>query len=239
MNKKIYLLSYGQPTTLMKLTHLIIPWLLFITTAFLLIAFYFICYIAPVDAQQGNNYYILYFHVPFAWLSLLLYVFLSLNAFIELLGKNSISLPLTYSALKLGFIFTSLTLITGSLWGLPVWGALWVWDARLTSVFILWIFYILSYFILQAFKNKKQALHITSIFILLGLINIPIIKYSVTWWYTLHQQASISFIHSSIDYLMLTALFLMFFGLLLFCIIFILIELRIYFLHLKLKNYVS
>ena len=186
----------------------------------LVIAFYLSTLVAPSDFQQGENYRIIYVHVPAAWMSLLIYIIISFTSFLYLITKHPIFNFFTQTGAKIGTLATILTLITGSFWGKPMWGTFWVWDARLTSVFILLFIY------LGALQFSKISADICSIFVCIGLINIPIIKFSVNWWNTLHQPSSISQFGSSIHISMLLPIFFMFCSFLLLAFIFALIETR-------------
>ena len=147
---------------------------------------------SPNDYQQGFTVKIMYIHVPSAWLSMFIYVLLSIYSILALAFKMSFGFIFVKAAAPIGAVFTLFCLITGSLWGKPMWGTWWVWDARLTSVFILFIFYIIIIILNNSFEDLEIGEKISSIFVLLGSVNLPIIKYSVDWWNTLHQPASIS-----------------------------------------------
>ena len=152
---------------------------------------------SPNDYQQGFTVKIMYIHVPSAWLSMFIYLLMSIYCIIALTFKMPFGFILMKAAAPIGATFTLLCLISGSLWGKPMWGTWWVWDARLTSVLILFIFYIIIIVLNKSFNNIEVGEKISSVFILLGSINLPIIKYSVEWWNTLHQPASVSKLSSS------------------------------------------
>lgn len=160
-------------------------------------AIYLSLWVAPSDFQQGENYRMIYVHVPAAWMSLLVYIAVALSSFVFLLTKHPLLTRLSRTGLEIGAFFTLLTLVTGAFWGKPMWGTFWVWDARLTSVSILFFIY------LGALRLQKLSVELASIFICIGLINIPIIKFSVNWWNTLHQPGSISQFGTSIHVSML------------------------------------
>ena len=152
----------------------------------------------------------MYVHVPAAWLSLLTFFIMTIYSIIGLTFKMPFCFIVNSAVAPIGAVFTLICLITGSLWGKPMWGTWWVWDARLTSVAILLLFYIIIIFINYSFDKINVKEKITAIFIIIGSINLPIIKYSVDWWNTLHQPASISkFSSSSIDASMMKPLLLM------------------------------
>ena len=148
-------------------------------------------FIASADVQQDEVYRIIYIHVPSAILSELVYIFLAICGLIFLVWKTKISTIFLNSAVPIGIALTSLVLITGSLWGKPTWGTYWVWDARITSTFILLLQYIGLYVLRTSFNSISTSDTVISIFAIIGAINIPIIKFSVNWWNTLHQPASV------------------------------------------------
>lgn len=147
--------------------------------------------LAPRDFQQGNVYRIMYIHVPLAILSLSVYVMMSSFSLIYLIWKIKIADLISKISAPIGAVFTALTLITGSIWGKPTWGTFWIWDARLTSELILLFIYFGIIVIRRAIPESRISAHASAIVTLLGLVNIPIIHYSVDWWNTLHQGASI------------------------------------------------
>ncbi len=169
-------------------------------------------FVAPVDGTQGNSYRILYIHVASAWMGMFCYVVLAIYCALGLITRNRL-FPMVAAALApSGAIMSFLTLWTGSLWGRPTWGTYWVWDARLTSALILFFFY-LGYIALQnAIHDWRRADKACAVIAIVGVINVPIIYFSVQWWNTLHQGATISSGGSSIHPYMLTALLLMVFA---------------------------
>jgi len=165
---------------------------------------------SPNDYQQGFTVKIMYIHVPSAWLSMFIYVLLSIYSILALAFKMSFGFIFVKAAAPIGAVFTLFCLITGSLWGKPMWGTWWVWDARLSSVLILFLIYLIIIFFRHSFANLEIGEKITAVFIIIGSINLPIIKFSVDWWNTLHQPASISKLSSpSIDPSMLWPLIIM------------------------------
>ncbi len=148
-------------------------------------------FIAPPDYQQGYTVHIMFIHVPASWMSLFVYACLGAASFIGLVFRVALADAAARAAAPLGAGFTFLALVTGSLWGRPMWGTWWVWDARLTSVLVLFLFY-LGYLALQAaIDDEARAARACSILALVGLINVPIVHFSVNWWNTLHQGASV------------------------------------------------
>ena len=199
-----------NPAKFNKFYYLIIKPLLFLSIVILIIGLTFIFFISPDDYQQGSMVKIMYIHVPSAWLSLLTFLIMTIYSVVSLSFKISFGFIINKAIAPVGAIFTLICLITGSLWGKPIWGTWWVWDARLTSMFILFIFYLLIIFFKYSFSNIEVGEKITAILIIVGSINLPIIKFSVDWWNTLHQPASISKLSSpSIDSTMLWTLLIM------------------------------
>lgn len=147
---------------------------------------------APTDFRQGDAYRIIFIHVPAAFSSEAIYILISAAAFIFLIWRIKLAYLLTKAAAPLGLSMALITLVTGSLWGRPTWGVFWVWDARLTSVLLLFVIYLVIINIQKSLRPADFAAKASCIVILLGLINIPIIKFSVDWWFTLHQSASLS-----------------------------------------------
>ncbi|RAK57432.1 heme ABC transporter permease [Phenylobacterium deserti] len=146
---------------------------------------------APEDYQQGDTVRIMFIHVPAAWLSMFVYVCLGVSSFLALVFRHALADAAAQAAAPLGAAFTFLALVTGALWGRPMWGAWWVWDARLTSVLVLFLFY-LAYMALRAsLDDEAKAARAGAILALVGLVNLPIVHYSVEWWNTLHQGASV------------------------------------------------
>lgn len=147
---------------------------------------------APVDYQQGDGYRIIFVHVPAAWLSMFIYVNMALMAAVTLIWRGKIAAICTRASAPVGATFTLLTLVTGSIWGKPMWGTWWVWDARLTAELILFFLYLGYMGLVSAMQDKRNATQSGAILLLVGAVNIPIIHFSVDWWNTLHQPASIS-----------------------------------------------
>ena len=184
--------KYAAPKNFYGLAGRLIPWFATGTLALLLAGLYFGLFVAPADYQQGESYRIMFVHVPAAWMSMFVYVVMAGAAGIGLIWNIKLAEMLAKSAAPIGASFTFLALVTGSLWGKPMWGAWWVWDARLTSELILFFLYI-GFMSLQAsIDDPRRAARAGAILALVGVINIPIIHFSVQWWNTLHQPASIS-----------------------------------------------
>ena len=210
-----------RPYLLMLTTSRVYPFLLCLFGFFFTLAFYCCTWVVPSDFQQGENYRIIYMHVPAAWISLIIYTCITITSVFFLITKHPLMHLFTQVGSKIGILFTALTLITGCFWGKPMWGTFWVWDARLTSVFILLCIYIGTLLF-----TKYASAEIASVFICIGLINIPIIKFSVNWWNTLHQPSSISQFGTSIHVSMLTPILLMFTSFILISILLLCLEIR-------------
>jgi heme exporter protein C len=146
---------------------------------------------APEDYQQGDTVRMMFIHVPASWLALFVYLCLGVASFLSLVFRHALADAAAKAAAPLGAVFTALALITGSLWGKPMWGTWWVWDARLTSVLVLFLFY-LGYIALRAaMDDEAKGGRAAAILALVGLVNLPIVKFSVDWWNSLHQGASV------------------------------------------------
>ena len=198
-----------NPSKFNKFVDIIFKPLIF-TSSIILIAGLILVYLSPLDYQQGLTVKIMYIHVPSAWLALLTYSIMTIYSVIGIAFKMPFSFIVNKAVAPIGAVFTLLCLISGSLWGKPMWGTWWVWDARLTSVAILFLIYLIIIFLDKTFENKEVREKTTAIFILIGSINLPIIKFSVDWWNTLHQPASVSKLSSpSIDISMLQPLLVM------------------------------
>ncbi|RPG93902.1 MAG: heme ABC transporter permease [Candidatus Pelagibacter sp. TMED263] len=223
-----------------KVFHLIDKFIKFINSIFfiiLVIALTFALILSPPDYLQGDNVRIMYVHVPSAWIGLLSFSTISVISILTFIFKVKNLNIISRCIAPIGLLFTCLAIITGSLWGQPTWGTWWAWDARITSMVILSIFYVLFITAQKLIKQEDKANKISSIIGIIGLINIPIIKYSVDWWNTLHQPASIkldgtSTIHSS----MLTPLMLMLLVLLLYCALIFLMKYKTEIIRIKKKN---
>ena len=193
--------------------------------------------LSPEDYKQSDAVRIMYVHVPAAWISLGIFssiTFLSISGFIF---KNKNFFLIAKSLAPSGFVFNIIALVTGAIWGKPTWGTWWAWDARITSMLILALFYIGFISTHKFISDENKANKISSIIAIIGLINIPIIKYSVDWWNTLHQPASIKLIgESSIHSSMLMPLLLMFFVLILYCALIFLMKYKTEIIRIKKKN---
>jgi heme exporter protein C len=188
----------------------LIPWLAAITAILLVLGLYLALFVAPPDYQQGESYRIIFVHVPSAWMSMFIYTFMAVLSAIYLIWNIKLADVMARSSAVLGASFTLLALATGSLWGKPMWGAWWVWDARLTSELILLFLYMGYIALVMAIEDVRTAARAGAVLILVGVVNIPIIHYSVEWWNTLHQGPTVTKLDKpSIHLSMLVPLLLM------------------------------
>ena len=180
--------------------------------------------LSPEDYKQSDSVRIMYVHVPSAWTSVGIFSLIAILSLGNLVFKNKYFLLIAKSLAPSGLVFNIIALVTGSIWGRPTWGTWWAWDARITSMLVLCIFYILYILSWRILENKTSVNKVTSLISILGLINLPIIKFSVEWWNTLHQPASITLSGSSIHSSMLLPLFIMTAAFVLFSILIFLMK---------------
>jgi len=209
--------KFFQPNKIFQITSKAIKYVFFLFIVVLSIGLMEALILSPEDYKQSDAVRIMYVHVPSAWISLGIFsaiTFLSISGFIF---KNKNFFLISKSLAPSGFIFNIIALVTGSIWGRPTWGTWWVWDARITSMLILALFYVMYLISWRIYENEEKVFKISTIVTIFGIINVPIIKYSVDWWNTLHQPASInilskSSIHSSMLFplLIMTAAFALF-----------------------------
>jgi len=202
--------KYANPNRFLKVARPLVKWVAAISLLCLGIGLYLALFVSPADYQQGESVRIIYVHVPAAWMAMFCYTSLVISAAVGLIWKHPLADIAARETAPIGAIFTFLALVTGSFWGKPMWGTWWVWDARLTSMLILLFLYFGYMALNSAFDNQQRGARASAILAIVGFINVPIIKFSVDWWNTLHQPASVlrmdgPSIHSS----MLTPLLLM------------------------------
>jgi heme exporter protein C len=203
----------ASPPHFYALADRFIPWLSGAFIVLLLAGLYGGLYLAPADYQQGDSYRIIYIHVPAAWMSMFIYVLMAVMGGIALVWRLKLAEVMLISSAPIGAAFTLIALVTGSLWGKPMWGTWWVWDARLTSELILLFLYLGVISLYGAIEDQRNAAKAISILTLVGVVNIPIIHYSVQWWNTLHQGPTVSKLDKpSIHVSMLVPLLLMAFA---------------------------
>ena len=170
----------------------LVPWFGICCLAFMLAGLYYGLWVAPPDYQQGDSYRIMFVHVPAAWMSMFIYTLMAVLSGINLIWNIKLADVMAGSSAAIGASFTFIALVTGSLWGKPMWGTWWVWDARLTSELILLFLYLGYIALVSAIEDQRTAARAGGVLILVGVVNIPIIHYSVEWWNTLHQGATVT-----------------------------------------------
>ena len=203
----------------------------------LIVGLTFSLILSPPDYIQGDSVRIMYVHVPSAWIGLACFSFITLLSVLNFIFKIKNFYFINKSIEPIGLLFTCLAIVTGSLWGQPTWGTWWAWDARLTSMLVLMFFYFLYILVFKIIKNENLVVKISSIIAIIGSINLPIIKYSVEWWSTLHQPASIKITGSSaIHSTMLLPLMAMLFVFLLYAALIFLMKYKTEIIRIKKKN---
>jgi len=206
-------LKYSAPQAFYPLAGSLIPWFAALATLAIAVGLFLGLLIAPTDFQQGDSYRIIFVHVPAAWMSMFLYVVMAVWAGVGLGLKARLSFMMAQAIAPTGAMFTFLALLTGAMWGKPTWGSWWVWDARLTSELILLFQYAGVILLRTSIDDLRRADRASGVFALVGVVNVPIIYYSVQWWNTLHQGASVSMTAApKMAATMLTAMLLMTFG---------------------------
>lgn len=181
----------ANPVRFERLARLALPWLVAATAVLMSVGLYYALFNSPADYQQGESVRIMYVHVPAAWMALFCYTVVAGASAVGFIWKHPLADVAAKEAAPIGASFTLLALVTGSIWGKPMWGAWWAWDARLTSVLILFFLYVGYMSIWRAFPDKIRAARLAAILAIVGFVNIPVIKFSVEWWNSLHQPASV------------------------------------------------
>ena len=183
---------FANPARFQRLARAVLPWCAGGAVVAFAIGLYLALVASPPDYQQGDNVRIMYVHVPAAWMALGSYTTMALASAVALIWRHRLGDLIAQSAAPIGAGFTIIALVTGMLWGQPMWGTFWVWDARLTSVLVLLFLYLGYIALVHAFDDPERGARAGAILALVGWINVPIVKFSVDWWNTLHQPASIS-----------------------------------------------
>ena len=181
----------ANPNRFMRWSAKLLPWCAAITAILLGVGTWLALFVAPPDYQQGEAVRIMYVHVPAAWMASFVYATMALSSAVALIWRHPLADIAAQASAPLGAGFTLLCLVTGSLWGEPMWGTWWVWDARLTSVLVLFFLYLGYIALVNAFDDPSRGARAGAILALVGAVNLPIIKFSVDWWNTLHQPASV------------------------------------------------
>ncbi len=187
----------GSPRWFYQITGRWLPWLALVTALLLAVGTVWGLLFAPPDFRQGNSFRIIYIHVPSATVAMAGYMLMAVAGAITLIWRMKLAEMVMKSCAPIGAALTTVALFTGAIWGKPTWGAWWVWDARITSVLVLLILYIAIMALYEAFDNKQAAARACAVLSLVGVVNIPIIYWSVEWWYSLHQPATIRFTEAS------------------------------------------
>lgn len=185
------LIDLANPTRFISLVERLLPALVALSLGTLALGLYLAFFVAPDDYQQGGTVRIMFIHVPAAWLAMFCWTMMSISALGTLVWRHPLSDVAARAAVPIGATFTFVCLVTGSLWGKPMWGTWWMWDARLTSVLVLFIMYLGLVALWNTIDDPIRAGKAAAVLTLVGFVNIPIIKFSVDWWYTLHQPASV------------------------------------------------
>jgi len=223
------------PNKILSLDNKLINGLLIVMILIVLVGLVYALFISPPDYIQGDSVRIMYVHVPSSFIALGCFGFIGIASILNLIFKIKFVSLMAKSLAPVGCIFSLVSIVTGSLWGKPTWGIWWVWDARLTSMAILFLFYLAYIFTWQFVNNFEKANKITSVIGIIGLFNLPVIKYSVDWWNTLHQSSSITLTSApTIHYTMLVPLIIMFLGMAIYSLIIFLMRYKTELMKLKL-----
>ncbi|VAW45006.1 Cytochrome c-type biogenesis protein CcmC, putative heme lyase for CcmE [hydrothermal vent metagenome] len=190
--RRIPWMKYASASNFYPLANRLVPLFMGLAIVLALMGLYVGFFVAPIDYQQGNSYRIMFIHVPAAWMSMLIYLLLAMYAIISLVWRVKMADIMAYSLAPTGAMFTFLALLTGALWGRPTWGTYWVWDARLTSELLLLFLYLGYMGLYSAIPDRQRASRAASFLAIVGVVNVPIIYFSVIWWNSLHQGSSFS-----------------------------------------------
>ena len=225
------------PSKILSLNNKLINTLLIVMILIVLVGLVYALIISPPDYIQGDSVRIMYVHVPSSFIALGCFGFIGIASILNLIFRIKFVSLMAKSLAPVGCIFSLISIVTGSLWGKPTWGIWWVWDARLTSMAILLLFYLTYIFTWKFVNNYEKANKISSVIGIIGLFNLPVIKYSVDWWSTLHQPSSISLTSApSIHYTMLIPLIIMFLGMVIYSLIIFLMKYKTELMRLKLDR---
>ena len=191
------MLKSFEPNKIFAITSRAPKYVLFLFIIVLTIGLCEALFLSPEDYKQSHSVRIMYVHVPSAWISLGIFSLIAFLSLVSFIFKNKNFSLISKSLAPSGFVFNIIALVTGAIWGKPTWGTWWAWDARITSMLILALFYSMYLLSWKIFKDNERATKITSIIAILGVINVPIIKFSVDWWSTLHQSSSIKILSTT------------------------------------------
>ena len=225
------------PNKILLLNNKLINSLLISMILIIFVGLIYALFLSPPDYIQGDSVRIMYVHVPSSFIALGFFGFIGIASILNLIFKIKFVSLMAKSLAPIGCIFSLISIVTGSLWGKPTWGIWWVWDARLTSMAILLLFYLAYIFVWKYVKNFEKANKISSVIGIIGLFNLPVIKYSVDWWNTLHQPSSITLTSApTIHYTMLVPLVIMFLGMVVYSLIIFLMRYKTELMKLKLDK---
>ena len=225
------------PSRILSLNNKLINTLLIVMILIVLVGLVYALFISPPDYIQGDSVRIMYVHVPSSFIALGCFGFIGIASILNLIFRIKFVSLMAKSLAPVGCIFSLISIVTGSLWGKPTWGIWWVWDARLTSMVILLLFYLAYIFTWKFVNNYEKANKISSVIGIIGLFNLPVIKYSVDWWSTLHQSSSITLTSApTIHYTMLIPLIIMFLGMVIYSLIIFLMKYKTELMRLKLDK---
>jgi heme exporter protein C len=188
----LWLHKLGSPPTFYRFAGALQPWAMTLALLLGAIALYGGLVLAPADYQQGDAYRIIFIHVPSAWMSMFIYAVMGVASFIALVWRIKLAEVVAMQSAPIGAAFTFITLVTGSLWGKPMWGTWWTWDARLTSELVLLFLYLGVIGLYHAFEDRRQGARAAGFLAIIGVINVPIVHFSVNWWNTLHQGSTVN-----------------------------------------------
>ena len=186
------MLNYFNPSNTLKIISKLQKFIFALFIAALILGLFEALVLSPEDYKQSDSVRIMYVHVPAAWISLGIFSVISILSFGILIFKNKNFILISKSLAPSGFVFNIIALVTGSIWGKPTWGTWWAWDARITSMLLLAVFYLMFMLSWKIFEDEKKSIKLSSYIAIFGLINVPIIKFSVDWWSTLHQPSSVN-----------------------------------------------
>ena len=225
------------PSKILSLNNKLINTLLIVMVLIVLVGLVYALFISPPDYIQGDSVRIMYVHVPSSFIALGCFGFIGIASILNLIFRIKFVSLMAKSLAPVGCIFSLISIVTGSLWGKPTWGIWWVWDARLTSMAILLLFYLAYIFTWKFVNNYEKANKISSVIGIIGLFNLPVIKYSVDWWSTLHQSSSITLTSApTIHYTMLIPLIIMCLGMVIYSLIIFLMKYKTELMRLKLDR---
>jgi heme exporter protein C len=227
--------KYANPAEFMRLANGILPWATGVCVLLFLAGLPMALVYSPADYQQGEAARIMYVHVPAAWMGLMVYGVMAAASASFLIWRHPIAALMARASAPLGAIFTAICLITGMLWGKPMWGAYWVWDARLTSMLILLFLYVGYLALAEAFEDYERGEKAASVLALVGSVNLPIIHFSVNWWNTLHQPSIMTMKGFTVNAAMLWPLFLMVGAFTAFYVCVVVLRLRLEILNAKIR----